>query len=175
MPTTKRRRRHARNNEQQRQYFLYGDVFGATDNEPLFTSLEEEKRGWFLVRDELLRECRAQFGPGRRPYAYFRFELGCAPARWFEEIEVLLRHGLIDATEAVGIEATHQMLSPGQSEAFCSGFGDHGRIAQMQLGHYVLKSLADEFTIAGDFHEWRNRPGLAQRYRVRAAECIRSL
>lgn len=175
MPTTKRARRHSRNNEHQRQFLLYGDILAPTFNEPVFASAEEERRAWYLLRDELMRECRAHFGPGRRPAGFYQYELGCAPQwRWYEEIAVLLERNLIDAVEAAGIEATHKALSPGQGDSFCSGFDDPARIVQMRLDEYMRRSLAQEFIVVADWHTWRGRPELAATYRARA-ECVRGV
>jgi hypothetical protein len=175
MPRVDRRKKPlGRGNDEQRQVLLYGDVTAAIFSEPVFASVAEERQAWFSLREEVLRECRAHFGPGRRPAGYFKFELACEPVRWYEEIAVLLQHGLIDQSEAIGIEQMHQTLSPGQSDGLCSGFDDQNRIVQMQLSECLRAHLAQEFDVAAEWHTWRGRAELAERYRTRA-EVIRQV
>jgi hypothetical protein len=174
MPRVDRRKKPlGRGNDEQRQVLLYGDVIAATCSEPVFASLEEERRAWFSLREEVLRECKMHFGAGRRPWAYYRHELDCEPRNWAEEIQALMQHGLIDATEAVAIEKTYPIFDANQSEALYSSFDSPERIAQTKLDDYVLKDLALKFDVAREWHAGRARPELAERYRQRA-DCVRS-
>jgi hypothetical protein len=106
---------------------------------------------------------------GRRPAAYYRFELGIAPPRrWYGELATLLDHNLIDAEEAVRLERIHYMLSEKYGEVFCAAYDDEDHVRRLGLNALTGESLAEQFDVAARWHERRGRPELADTYRARA-------
>jgi hypothetical protein len=86
--------------EHQRFVLLHGPLAIAIDG-PAFSSRKAEERTWCRHRSELMDE---NLGPGRRPYAYFKFDLGVEPRRWRDEIKILRARGLMSATEERDLE-----------------------------------------------------------------------
>ena len=120
MATTKRRRRHARENAKwllshaQEQQLKWGMVLVPVG--PEFESEEQQREAWAMHRDRLMA---SESGPGKRPYAYFKYDLGIAnppqPRHWDPQIRILVERGLIDEQEAVAIERLHPGLGPDEN------------------------------------------------------------
>src|SRR3974377_1228911 len=132
MGTTKRLRRHARQtavwvlSEKQRGILLFGYSVAA-HHETGFTSDADERRMWDEHREQLMREFNH---PGRRPHAYYKFDLGVdPPSRWAGEWEVLLDPGLTREEGVIPLEHPRHMLSGDHGEAFCASFGDEVAIS----------------------------------------------
>lgn len=152
--------------------FVRNDGSHVTSSESSFANASNKRTAWMRYRSELMAQCQ----PGHRPRAFYRLDLGLniLPCRWPDELNVLLDHNLIDADEAVRIEASTLMLSPKQNLEFCCSFEDPRLIAQMRLSPSVLDNTAHAFDVAARWHLYRDRPTIAERYRLRAA-AIREL
>ena len=152
-------------NDAQEHLLIFGCVFGAHHQER-FASEVDERAAWELHRERLMAQVK---DPGRRPHAYYKFDLGVDPPwRWFDEIEILLDHNLIGEDEAIKIERNVEMLSGDQAEAYCASFDGEKTIAWMQLSPDSWCDFAEQFDVAAKWHQWRGREGLAERYRTRA-------
>jgi len=136
---------------------------------PGFASTTEERAAWNAYRNALMAEYS---GPGRRPFGFYRHDLGVAPLQWFDEIRALLEHGLIDATEALLCEKVHHVLS--DNAAVYSSFESAALIRAMSLSPSVLLHCQREFELASTWHAWRGRPELAEKY-GRRAQAIRDV
>ena len=151
-----------------------------------FASLAEMRAAWFKHRERLL----AVYLPGFRPAAFFRFELGAFAPWWPDQITVLMHYGLIDAAEAFAIEnsARFPLLKPDRplpatfDQRFHRTDSDLSTcILQWPSGTiptsaiFELQREAHEYSVAGDWHEWRNRPERAAECRARAARILEVL
>lgn len=165
MPTVRKRyvrRRHVpgRLTEAQRETLLYGaPILAVRDSDgPNFASEAEAAAAWRRNRAELMAEMD---GPGQRPNAFFRFELGKDLDDGLEEAEALDVAGLLDITEAQQVEKTFHILDPDQHRELCSNvtvmFNDSDR--------YMLRREATGYRIAADWHARRGRRELEAKYR----------
>jgi hypothetical protein len=95
--------------------------------------------------------------------------LACTPEplHWYEEIRALLDRGLIDAVEAIRIEAAYTMLADDPN--VCASFEDTESLRGLKLDGRALLSSAAGFDMAITWHTWRGRPELVEQYRLRAA------
>ncbi len=134
-----------------------------TDGGPGFGSIAEERAAWNAYRNSLMAEYGA---PGRRPFGFYRHDLGTEPLQWFDEIRALLEHGLIDATEALLCEKVRHVLS--DNAAVYSSFESAALIRGMGLSPAVLLHCQREFELATAWHLWRGRPELVEKYKLRA-------
>lgn len=162
MPRVRRRGNALRFSTAMLESLIRGDG-GFTDGGPGFASATEERAEWIAHRNSLMAEYS---GPGRRPFGFYKHDLGAEPLQWFDEIRALLEHGLIDATEALLIERIHHVLS--ESETVYSAFERAALIRGMGLSPAVLLHCQREFELATAWHTWRARPELAAKYRLRA-------
>jgi hypothetical protein len=134
----------------------------------------EMRRCWNANRAELLAACP----PGKRPHAFFRFDLGITDRivwRWHDQLRVLLERGLISAEEAERCENRCPELNPAQAPEFCSSHDSRATIISSgagRLGPEIVSELVEEFEVVSRWHTWRGRPELADRYR-RRAEAVR--
>jgi len=113
MPPIKRRRRKQRTRitRAMLEELVLGSALGS---EVGFVSAEEEREAWRRLRHILLAEHTT---PGHRPVAFYRHDLGEEQAfrwRWFEEVEALERHGLLNREEEIAIERIHRELAADQ-------------------------------------------------------------
>ncbi len=168
MPRVRRRGNALRFSGAMLEALVLGDG-DFTDGGPGFASATEERAAWIAHRNALMAE---HSGPGRRPFGFYRHDLGRAPMHWFDEIRVLLEHGLIDATEALLCEKAHHVLS--DNEAVYSAFERAPLIRGMGLSPSVLAHCGREFELAATWHTWRGRRELAAKYRSRV-EAIRDV
>lgn len=162
MPRVRRRGNALRFSGSMLEALVLGDG-GFTDGGPGFASAIEERAAWIAHRNALMAE---HSGPGRRPFGFYRHDLGVAPLQWFDEIRALLEHDLIDVTEALLCEKSHNVLS--DSEAVYSAFETAALICGMNHTPSVLLHCQREFELAITWHAWRGRPELAEKYRLRA-------
>jgi hypothetical protein len=133
-----------------------------------FATDDEQRAAWRQYRDELMRE----IGPGRRPAAYFQFDLGISPpGRWWAQLDVLLDRDLVSREEAARIEAENPALardaSPDASASFESA--DYAK----QFTDHVVRGVMEQLYLMARWHEWRGRPELAAIHR-RRAETVRA-
>ena len=129
-------------------------------------SEDEARAAWQQYREQIMADLNCV---GRRPAAYYKYELHIdPPGHWYHELVVLLDRNLISAEEAVRMEANNQILSGEHQESFCSALDDQAGIARMQLDPDMADELAEEFDAAARRHQWRGRSEVAERYRKRA-------
>jgi hypothetical protein len=123
---------------------------------------------WRRYRAAILAEFAR---PGQRPFGFYRFDLRLdkAPCHWYHEVRILHSNGLLDATELVAVESEHMLLSPAQPTELYASFEDPARIKAMGFCGHTLRQLEAEFLLAVDWHGWRERPELVDRYLRRAA------
>lgn len=166
MPRINRRRPHYKVrglSEAQRELLIFGTVMLAAQEQG-FDDENAMLRAWREQRSELM----AQVKPGRRPHAYFKFELGCEPRCWYEEVKALLEAGLITPEEAHAIEHQYPLLNGRQTPECYSAFDEPESVRTQGLGRYVLEQCVGEFDLAKFWHRWRGRQQIAERYKVRA-------
>ncbi|MGA9623970.1 MAG: hypothetical protein WBQ65_05840 [Bryobacteraceae bacterium] len=168
MPRVRRRGNALRFSGAMLEALVLGDG-DFTDGGPGFASATEERAAWIAHRNALMAEYS---GPGRRPFAFYRHDLGAEPRHWFDEIRVLLEHGLLDATEALLCEKLHHVLS--DNAAVYSSFESAALIRAMGLSPSVLLHCQKEFELASTWHTWRGRPELGARYGLRV-EAVRDV
>lgn len=145
----------------QREILMRGqDFMGDGDG---FESEAAERVAWQKHRVEMLAEA----GPGRRPHAYYRLDLGVDPLRWYDEVAALLDHDLVNKADVLALERDYAILAPGQGPLY-SAFDDAASIGRMGLDGYVLGGLAREFEVAARWHAWHGRQDVADRYKRRA-------
>lgn len=121
-------------------------------------TMAELKRLWLQHSPALMGQ---HFGPGRRPWGFYVFDLRVpAPCNWWGEIQALLDAGAIDATEAARIEAENPILHPSAAEA---GFGS--AVTSEQYGAGAVARMRAKCETAARWHEWRGRPSAAEYFR----------
>jgi hypothetical protein len=113
---------------------------------------------WRIHRSELM----AAFGnkPGRRPWAYWRFDIGlpAAPVSPLEEIAELNARGLLDRSEQMLIEKEYKILKPNQSVTYAT-------CAHLHVSDVIsLGRLMADYAVAALWHSQRNRPQLREKY-----------
>lgn len=172
MATTKRALRRARGerglSDRQRQNLLFGVPFcGAGSG---FVDDVARRAAWCQHRAELM----AAHEPGQRPAAYFQFDLreDLGGGRWWQQVAVLLRRGLIDPMEATNCERIYPLLDAVQP-AGGNVFDEPGELAKQTLPVDVLCGLVEQFELAAAWHGWRGRPEIAAQYQ-RRAEVVRA-
>lgn len=140
---------------------LHGFRLISGKDEPGFGSETDARAAWGINRAELM----AAAAPGRRPAAYYRFDLDeqHAPGRWSQEIEFLERAGLIGPEELLRIEKTYGALSVNQEITFYEPAGLH------TLSVEVMRHTRDEWRFVAGWHSRRNRPELTIMFERRAA------
>jgi hypothetical protein len=173
--TVKRRKRHQRGvvTESQLTWLTNGFAIGGSG----FANEVEERAGWERLRNTLM----AEHEPGRRPCAFFKFDLNLnpAPRHWHEEISALMDANLIDPHEAAAIEARFPMLSPAQTAEYCCSYdsleayhGANGYYARpgpwTQEFHASMAKQRAKFELAARWHKWRGRQDTAALYSRRA-------
>jgi hypothetical protein len=105
--------------------------------------------------------------PGTRPWGFYQFELGIPmPRRWWDELEVLMDHSLIEAAEAVCLERANELLSGSQSPDLYAALVTGGFT---RLCSVTRESMSRMFRAAAKWHDYRERPALAGHYRELAA------
>jgi hypothetical protein len=143
-------------------------IYGPSLAEPLgfdgaFRSEAEERDAWRRNRALLMKDHE----PGRRPFAFFKFELGVQSQRWSDEICALIDADQIGALEAAAIDKTYPMLSgnypPPRVEIV-------DQIQRSDAGASVLDNLAATCEMCARFHAFRGRLDLAEQYHLRAGE-----
>ena len=98
--------------------------------------------------------------PGRRPWAYWRFDIGlpAAPVSPLEEIAELNARGLLDRSEQMLIEKEYQLLNPNQSVTYAT-------CAHLHVSDVIsLGSLMADYAVTAPWHSQRNRPQLREKY-----------
>ncbi len=154
--------------DRQAELLVYGDVAEALPGDGTdFRNEDEERAAWAMNRAELLKE---PLGAGKRPHAYFKWELHEEPRRWWDEIRLLLEHGLIDAQEAADIERAHGMLADDPQCRYYASFENEQCVRRLMTAGppITILSHADLFEFAERWHRWRGREALAGRYKTRA-------
>lgn len=132
----------------------------------IFATEAEARASWRRYRADLLDAAE----PGERPRAYFLFELGVkAPARWFDQLSLLLDRQLICEEEAIQIDLRTGLLCATQTARFFESFEDVTTVASQGFSVGSLKYLRCEFRTAERWHEWRNRAELSAKYKRLAA------
>ena len=130
-----------------------------------FESETEERLMWERHRAELLAECQ----PGRRPAAFWRFDLRVTPpSSWPAELGLLVAHELVTPEEMIAIEASNPLLDSRQSPQFNSSFESPDAIRRLHGDPGTLKIMHAEFRFAAEWHQRRGRPKLAESYALRA-------
>ncbi len=153
----------------QSEILLYGPPLSDVlpGDGPGFASEDAERAAWFANRDELMQE---RLGPGRRPYAYFKWELQAEPRRWWDEVRLLLENDLLDEPEVADIERQHRMLASDPQCQYYASFDSEGTVKRLLTTGppLTLLSHANLFDFAASWHAWRGREALADRYKARA-------
>ena len=161
--------------QSQREILLFGDAI-LDQTGPGFASPAAEQAAWRRHRAELMQEPFVN-GPGKRPCAFLKFELGCEDAYRFTDFQViqaLSDHGLVGPDEALQIERAHDALSATQSPTLYDGFATPESIRRMQVNAHSLTCTAVAFDFVAKWHEQRGRAELAAKY-SRLAGVIRSV
>lgn len=169
MPVTKRARRHARERNQiaegttRWQLLMWGCLVLPKEG-PDFQNRAEEMQAWAQHRSTLMQQAE----PGMRPAGYFKFDLGIdpAPIRWFDQLDVLLDHGLLGPPEALLVERCYSVLASVDSP---------GRGCWHSLSARSLESSIARFALAARWHDWRGRPALAAQYRQQESDVRKAL
>lgn len=155
----------------QREILIYGVPMLCREG-PDFDSDEHRRRSWVQHRSELLAESR----PGIRPAAFFEFDLRESRIawRWFDQIALLLKHGLIDPTEAFAIECEHHYLAQHVPVEFY--FADRAEGVKRLFGDfgYGLQCHIRQMELSIAWHQWRNRPALIEVFerRLKVAQTV---
>jgi hypothetical protein len=149
---------------------MYGQVWFAHEDEG-FADEREAELAWRANRVELMAE---PFPARLRPWGHFKFDLGCNPRWWYEEITCLLERDLISREEAFSVERRFPMLAEEAKQCF-SSFENPELIRSLWLQRgskadsYVLKRVAAECDLASKWHAWRGRKEIAERFELRSA------
>jgi|SRR5581483_5615500 len=167
----------------QRQMLMWGCQLSPMTEPDAFASEAEMRAAWNEYRDEIMAALRA---PGRRPFAYYKFDLRIddPPVNWFTELPVLVKHDLLTKEEIIALENERQVLGLDDS-AFAAYDTEAGARRAMHLGSpsvmmtteqtlVELRRLAGTFEAATLWHSWRHRPEMADRFR-RRAEIVRGV
>jgi hypothetical protein len=174
MATTKRLRRHAREGalhlkvgSTKYQVLLHGYAICGKDG-PDFENDAEMARTWRDHRTELLASWVL---PGRRPAAYFKVDLRMdLPRQWYGELAVLESRGLLSKDEELRVEHERPVLYPNQGPDLFNP--DHFDLMLRQLiqrSRYLAELHRGEFVFSAEWHERRNRPELAAKYKTLVA------
>lgn len=119
-----------------------------------------------MHRDDLMHACE----PGRRPYAWWRFDASVSvakvPTDWGSELIALLERGAISADEAVRLEAAHRELQPD-----CRDWGSNLPEGLLNCDRVTLGGIMRKFEAMARWHAFRGRPELAAVYQDRAGRC----
>jgi hypothetical protein len=137
----------------------------------IFAIESEARQAWRRYRGMLLSSAE----PGTRPRAYYLFELGVTPPpRWWSELALLMSRNLIGEDESSLIDLKGDILSPTQSKSFCEAFETAAGVRAQQLGAGGLRYLEGEFRTAAEWHRFRGRPQLEEKY-ARLARAVREV
>ena len=143
----------------QREILVYGTVM-ICHGESGFESNAERLSAWRKNRVELLAASR----PGSRPEAFYEFDLQESRVswRWFDQVAVLLKHGLIDPKEALAIEVDNHFLK--QHTPTENFFADsaEGVKRVFAADGYGLRCHLRAVELAIAWHKWRGRPALVE-------------
>jgi hypothetical protein len=143
-----------------------------------FDSPEHAKCAWAAHRAGLMVEPHFT-GAGRRPAAFFQFDLAVTPpTKWWGSVKILEEHSLLSLDEMAAIERQHPMLSATQPATCCQAFETtEGIRASLGSGGgsrgRSLQPLARELEFAAGWHARRGRTTLAEKY-ARLAENVRN-
>lgn len=165
----KRARRNARPSElslEQSLELLNGDFPDA------FPDDQARREAWERHKEFLLQG----FPAGKRPTGFYRYELHIQkpPRDPGEELAILLAAGLIDDVEARKMERDVMLYDPNQSASMAVNFGDPALIGHMGLSPGTLRDELAKFLAAAQFHVWRGRKGLSEKY-LQLAEVVRGV
>lgn len=139
-----------------------------------FASEQEAQRAWFVHRTRMMQQFHAE-KPGRRPHAFFKFELHCEPKSWKDEIRILLDHKLIDTREALAIERVDPVFGPQRTEdGLYQGFDILG-ILEQDVKCGLGTAYRELFVLAERWHRWRGRTEVAEKYGTYAEMVRRAL
>ncbi len=162
----------------QYQLLRWGSLLSPEDG-PGFEDESEMRRVWNAHKSELLAEC----GPGERPYAFYFFDLGIRDRvvhGWAGQVGVLMDRGLIDATEAAGVEANYRMLNAGAAEYMRALDRPDGILTMLggprtKQSEIIMAGIVTECEVAARWHAWRGRPELAALYDQRAKVAVAAI
>jgi hypothetical protein len=129
---------------------------------------EGARQTWTKYRTELMTD--SSLSPGRRPSAFWRFDVGVVPpAHWWQELAMLLERDLLAREDAFAIERCYVALT--ESPAAYASFDTPAGVRTLALSASVVAHCQQQFELAAKWHEWRSRPELAKSYARRAAAC----
>jgi len=128
-----------------------------------------EKAAWSMHRDKLMIDPELQ--PCYRPVAFWTHDVPDAPKDFIDRVRWLKDRNLVGEEELSRGDRQNPLYRADQSDAFCSIYDDIDRIQQANPRPDSLRFLAKDFEQAAEWHRFRGRDELADRYERRAANC----
>jgi hypothetical protein len=101
----------------------------------------------------------------RRPHAYRRFEIDADRPPFINHTQQLLERELFSPLEIAWLEDTCETLSPDQPANLHEVFTSVDGVRSLSLPLGSLEKIHREFGQAAAFHQFRNRPALAEKYK----------
>lgn len=126
-----------------------------------FDSREAKRAAWLRHRPAVMAHCKT---PGRRPCAYYQFDLQIMPpGTWPRELRLLVEHRLVDAAESAAVERSRPVLAVNP---------DLYATWNASVDVSVLQALVLNFETAAWWHgRWPEDPSrclMAERYAAHA-------